>query len=77
MVQRCQTEVDRKLRSEIGATNVSYTSGRALAVNPKVTNVQGETMVSMPRGPARQFTYFCSFLTEEGDRLTSAEYSPK
>ncbi len=75
-VQRCQTELDGKLRRELGATNVWYPSGRALAVNPQVTNVQGETRVSLPRGPQRSFNYLCSFLTQEGGRLTAAEYTP-
>lgn len=77
LLRVCQGEIDRKLRRELGATSVWYPSGRPLAVNPEVTNVQGEARASLRRGPERQFTYLCSFLNQEGPRLETAEYSVK
>ncbi|MGH7562863.1 MAG: hypothetical protein ACREK5_00355 [Gemmatimonadota bacterium] len=77
LVTRCQTAVRQGMIDEIGAAGVDFVSGQSLAVNPEVTNVQGEANVRPQRGPTQRHTYLCTFHTQEGNRLARFEYDRK
>lgn len=74
----CRRGLEAKLRRDAGAEVANwYGAGEVLAVNPQVTNVQGEINVRQPRGPAARHSYFCSFRTDQNNRLTTVDYRRK
>jgi hypothetical protein len=76
LVSRCQAEVEQKLNAELAPANVRFENARSTATNPEVTNVHGDADVEPHLGPMRRYTYYCSFRTHEGNRLSDLGYVP-
>jgi hypothetical protein len=74
-VDRCQDAVRRDMTAAIGAPNVSFDSGVAIAANPNVMDVDGEANVQPQGRTAERYHYSCSFQRNESDRLSRAGYS--
>lgn len=73
---RCQDALRRDLGRQASPANVRFVSGRTTAVDPRVTNVQGEVVVQPRPGVVQRYTYLCTFHPQDGGRLVRSEYRP-
>lgn len=73
---RCQDALRRDLGRQVSPANVRFVSGRTIAVDPRVTNVQGEVVVQPRPGVVQRYSYLCTFHPQDGGRLVRSEVRP-